>query len=229
VRELDRKVLDEIERRKLAPRPPLYFLAKRSVFWTFAALSVVLGAVSIAVIIYRVSDQLVTGGRGFDEMPFDDIAELLPGVWAASFVLFMASAVLAISHTKRGYRHRRLNVVGVAAAASILLGLFLYVLDVGPIAHSFLASRFPAYRDFTYIPYDEWQRPDQGFLGGEVLAEDTGQSLRIRDFDGREWDIDISTAEIAVADPLIEEGDIAIRGERTGPSTFKAEFIDAFD
>jgi hypothetical protein len=228
VTELDKKILDAIEARGLVPRPAIYFLAKRSVFWALAGLSVVLGAISAAVIIYRISDYVGTGGRGFDEMPFDDVAELLPGVWLVTFLLFVASAVLAISRTRRGYRYRRLNVIGATAAASIALGALLFVLDVGPVANRLLMN-FDAYRDFTYIPYAEWSRPDQGFLGGAVLDVEDGTGLRLRAFDGREWQVDISAARVGFSESLIEEGDVAIRGVRTGASTFKADFIDEFD
>lgn len=226
--ELDKRILETIERRGLTPRPPIYFLAKRSVFWALAALSVVLGAISAAVIIYRLSDHLRAGGRGFDEMPFDDVAEVLPGVWIICFLLFVASAVLAISRTRRGYRYGRLNVIGATAAASIVVGALLYASDLGPLTNRLLMN-IEAYRDYTYIPYAEWSRPDQGFLGGEVLDVDAGKSLRLRAFDGRGWVVDISSAEIAFSDPLIDEGDIAIRGARTGESAFRAEFIDEFD
>jgi hypothetical protein len=228
VTELDKKILDAIEARGLVPRSAIYFLAKRSVFWALAGLSIVLGAVSAAVIIYRISDTVRTGGRGFDEMPFDDVAEVLPGLWVVTFLLFVASAVLAISRTRRGYRYRRLNVIGAIAAASIALGALLFVLDAGPLANRLLMN-FEAYRDFTYIPYAEWSRPDQGFLGGAVLDVEDDASLRLRAFDGREWEVDISAAKVGFSESLVEEGDVAIRGVRTGAATFKADFIDEFD
>jgi hypothetical protein len=161
-------------------------------------------------------------------MPFDDIAEVLPGIWLVSFVLFTASAVFAVARTKRGYRHRRRNVVAAVIGASVALGGVLFLLGVGPRLHEFLAAQFPGYREFTTIPYDEWSRPDDGFLGGQALSEQPGR-LRLRAFDGKEWDVDISSAEILVSEPLVEEGDVAIRGNRTGESTFKADSVDAFD
>ena len=228
--ELDRKVVEEIERRRLAPRPAVYFLARRSVFWTLAALSVALGAVSVAVIIYRVNDVFSTGGRGFDEMPFDDIAEVLPGVWVASFVLFIASAVLAVSRTRRGYRHRRLerhrrnhgrqrfsSASPSTRSAPVL----------PPMASWRRASRPTGSSPISPTP--SGAGPTRDTSAAKCWPKSRARRVRIRDFDGREWEIDISAAEIALTDPLIEEGDIAIRGERTGPATFKAEFIDAFD
>lgn len=227
--DLSRKILQEIERRRLTPRPYAYFLARRSVFWTLAGVSILLGGVSVALAIFAMTDFAETGGRNFDDMPFDDIAEGLPAVWLACFLAFIVSAFLGLSNTKRGYRYRPSRVIALAALASIGLGLVLHGLDAGRLAHRFLAERLPAYREFTYVPYAEWSRPDQGFLGGEVLSVEDALSLRLKDFGGREWDVDISSATVAFGGSLMEEGDIAVRGQRTGPSSFKAKSIDAFD
>jgi hypothetical protein len=229
VTELEQRVLGAISQRRLKPRPYAYFLAKRSVFWTLAALSLVLGGVCVALLIFVAVDYLATGGRGFDEMPFDDVAEFLPAIWFACFLLFVASATLSLARTKRGYRYRPRRIAIGAAAASIGLGLLLYGTDTGGHLNRFLKARFPAYAEYTYIPYAEWSRPDEGYLGGEVLSAEEGRSLRLRAFDGREWMVDISAAEIGFAEPLVDEGDVAIRGERTGPLTFKAKRIDEFD
>lgn len=226
---LDKSVLEAIEKRGLSPRPAVYFLARRSIFWTLACMSIVLGAISVAVAIFAVTDFVNTGGRNFDEMPFDDLAKSLPLVWLGVFGLLIVSAVLAFSNTRRGYRYHPLSVIAVAMAISVALGLVLHVFDAGRTVHTFLSAQIPAYREFTRIPYDEWSRPDQGYLGGEVLSEVPGKSLRLKDFEGRNWEVDTSAAASAVSGSLVEEGDIAIRGTRTGPSTFKADSIGEFD
>lgn len=226
--ELDKEVLAKIEKLGLKPRPYVYFLAKRSVFWALAALSALLGGVSVAVAIFAATDLAATGGRGFDEMPFDDIATSLPALWLACFALFAASAWFSLSRTRRGYRYRPLSILVIAVAASLGLGIALHGLDAGRLTHNFIARHFPAYERYTYIPYEEWSRPDRGYLGGEVLSVD-GNSLRLKAFDGLEWAVDISMAVNSVDEPLIEEGDIAIRGEITGPHDFKAHTIAPFD
>jgi len=228
--DLGKKVLDAIASRGLEPKPYARFLARRSMFWALAVLSVLLGGISVAVALFVIEDFMSTGGRGFDEMPFDDIAQSLPVVWLVIFLLFMASAWFGFAHTRRGYRHRPAAIVVLAMLISIALGLVFHFLEAGKAVHELLSAQFPAYREFTYVPYDEWRRPDEGYLGGEALAVDEEtKTLRLKDFDGREWTVDISTAVITVEDPLVEEGDVAITGERTGPLSFKATRIDEFD
>ncbi len=225
---LDREVLARIERLGLKPRPPLYFLARRSVFWILALVSGGLGATSVALAIFAVRDRALTGGRGFDEMPFDDIATSLPALWIACLALFILSATLSVTRTRRGYRYPPLGIVAVALAASVTLGLALETFDVGARIHRFLEASIPAYRQYAYIPYAEWSKPAQGYLGGTVLSVD-GSILQLRDFNGGQWRIDISTADNGIDEDLVQEGDVAITGAVTGPREFKAKSIAEFD
>lgn len=226
---LSKDVILEIEKRGLIPRPLFYFMAKRSVFWLTAILSILLGSISVALGVFAVTDQLHSGGRGFDEMPFDDVATALPMAALLLILLFSFSAYASLSRTRGGYRYKPWRVVALAAATSIGLGLLLHGLNVGGAVHGFLAKQIPAYKAYTTIPYDDWMKPEQGRLGGAVLSTDGDKSLRLRDFDGHDWIVDTSAATSSLDKPPFEEGDIAIRGKQTGPFTFRAEFIDPFD
>ena len=228
MRKLDEDVLARIEELGLKPRPYIVFLAHNIVFWGLAGLSVVLGAISFAVVIFAALDFLQTGGRGLDEMPFDDFAIAMPVVWGVCTLVSAVSAWLSVSRTKRGYRYRPSMVVALAIAGSLALGTGLYGLDAGRGVHGFLAAYIPAYERYTTIPYAEWSQPDLGYLGGEAVSVE-GQVLRLKAFDGSEWLVDMAGARISTDGTPLEEGDVAIRGTRTGPDSFKATSIAPFD
>jgi hypothetical protein len=225
---LDEDVLARIEKLGLKPRPYLAVLGHRVAFWCLAGLSILLGAISSAVLIFAAFDQARTGGERFDKMPFDDVAIMLPMIWAASSILFAVSAWFGVSRTKRGYRYRPSMVIALAMVISLAMGGALYGLDVGRQVHELLAEHIPAYRTYTTIPYTEWSRPDQGYLGGAVLSMQ-GQTLRLKAFDGVEWLVDTAGAEISTDGTPFEEGDVAIRGTRTGAASFKAVSVAPFD
>ena len=225
---LDEEVLARIERLGLKPQSYIAVLGHRAAFWCLAGLSILLGAISFAVLIFAAFDVARTGGQDFDQMPFDDVAIALPAIWGACSIVFAVSAWFGVSRTKRGYRYRPPLVMALAMIVSLALGGALYGLDVGRRVHEFLAEHIPAYEAYTAIPYAEWSRPDEGYLGGEVLSMQ-GQSLRLRSFDGVEWLVDTAGAEITTDGTPFEEGDVAIRGTRTGLKSFKAISVAPFD
>jgi hypothetical protein len=226
--DLERRVLQEIDRRGLTPRPYAYFLAKHSVFWTLAGLSILFGAVAVAVAIYGVWDLIATGGKNFDEMPFDDVFETLPFVWIAVLALFVVSAYFSLRQTPRNYRYRTAQVVAAVVAAAVVLGGLLAVFEVGKLTHQWLLKSSPFYERLVFSREDIWREPDKGYLGGRIVAI-SGTSLALTDFFGKDWTVDIAGAEIDLEEPLEDEEEFAIRGVRTGPSSFRATRIEEWD
>jgi hypothetical protein len=227
--ELEKKVLEAIEKQNLTPKPYAYFLARRSVFWALAALSILLGAVSVAMGIFAIQDMMQEGGRQFNDMPFDDILQSLPVIWLVCFILFCFSAYYGLRRTRRGYRYRPLSVMALIILASLGLGWLLHVAQAGQFINNALSVHFASYANYTHVPYAEWSRPDDGYLGGEVQSVEAGKSLVLKDFSGDEWAVDISTAINDVKNQGLVGEDIAIRGERTGRSSFKAKTLEDFD
>lgn len=227
--DLEKRVLEKIERLALRPRPPGYFLARRSMFWSLAITAILFGGICASVAIFIVADFFRTGGRGFDEMPFDELAIGLPFIWFFLLALFVASAFFTISKTGRAYRFGPFRLAGLAAGLSLGLGVLFYVSDIGKNIHAFLSAHIPAYQQMTHIPYAEWQRPDEGYLGGEALSVDDEMQMQLRGFDGKRWTVDISKADLLLDKSPVEEGDVAMHGHRTGPASFMATSIAPFD
>lgn len=227
--ELEKRVLEAIQRQNLVPRPYYLFLAKRSVFWSLAALSIVLGALSVAVLLFAISDYYATGGRDFDNMPLDDLLVSIPFFWLLSMPLFVASAYYGVRRTRRGYRLRPIQIVALCLAASLGLGTLFHFAEAGRLVNDYLAAHIAAYREQTYVPFDEWSRPDQGYLGGNADKLLDKNTLQLTDFQRKIWTVDISRATITLDGAIEDEGDVAIRGVRTGPASFRAEKIEAFD
>ena len=143
--------------------------------------------------------------------------------------LFMASAYYGVRHTRRGYRFRPAAIIALCVSASAGLGVLLHFFEAGRLVNDFLAANIAAYREQTDVPFDKWSQPDSGFLGGTVESVDGTKNLRLKDFHDKQWLVDISGAVITLDNAIADEGDIAIRGIRTGPSDFRAETIEEFD
>lgn len=227
--DLDKKVLESIAQRGLKPRPVAFFLAKRWVFWTLAAVSLVLGAISVAALIFAVTDFRATGGRGFDEMPLDDVFEVLPYVWLACLGLFAASTYYGVRQTRRGYRFSGSHIIGATLLANVALGYGLHLAGAGQAAHEFLKSHLPAYAALTTPGEQGWGTPDQGYLAGRVVHFDGRHTLTIQAFDGHEWTVETDGAKVTLDEPFGSREDVAIRGEKTGLAAFRARSIRDWD
>ncbi len=227
--DLGQKVLEQIESRGLVPRPYAYFLAKRWLFWTLAAASIILGAVSVAVLIYAGTDYFATGGRGFDDMPLDDVFEYLPFVWICTLAFFVASSYYTLRQTPRGYRFNTLSLLSVALTLSILLGCLLHMANAGRRTHEFLVRHFPVYEVLTRSADKALADPDKGWLAGTALRFDGKSILTIKDFNGATWTVDVTDAKVTLDEPLGSQEDVSIKGHRTGPATFKAKTIEDWD
>jgi hypothetical protein len=227
--ELEKRVLETIAARKLAPRPAYVFLAKRSVSWALAIGAIFMGAVSFALLLFVLTDYFATGMRNVDNMPLDEFLAVVPLLWFVFLVLFLLGASYSLKHTARGYRFTLGRLLAVSLAASVILGAMLHVSGAGSWLHTALARQLPFYQRLTHVPFEEWSKPDAGRLGGTVMAVDEGLILTLLDFKGVTWTVDISAAEIRLDNTLLEEGDIAITGTRSGPAAFKAATIVEFD
>lgn len=227
--ELEQKVLDSIEQQELQPKPAYVFFARRSVFWLLAILSIALGGISFAVLLYGFIGLWRGGWQSLDDVPLGEVLFSIPVVWLATMPLFIASAYFGFRHTRRGYRLKPSTTIAFSLAASLLLGTLLQWFDVGFRTHQLLERNVPFYQHLAHIPYGEWSRPDEGFLGGHAENMTDHKTLTLTDFQKKIWTIDISGATINLDNSIVDEGDVAIRGVRTGPTTFKAETVEAFD
>lgn len=221
--------MEQIEARGLAPRPYAYYLAKHSVFWTLASLSVFFGAISVAVMIYAGTDYFITGGRNFDDMPLDDVFQVLPWIWFATFAFFAASAYYTLRQTPRGYRFNALSLACATLALSIALGDLLHLAGAGQRTHEFLSGRFPSYERLTRVTDKNLANPDKGWLAGTAMSFDGKSTLTIKDFNDETWTVDVGGAKVTLDEPLGSKEDVSINGVRTGPKTFRAQSIKDWD
>ena len=227
--DFERKILETIQAQRLVPKPAYQFLAKRSVFWALALVSVVFGGLNLAFLMFVISDYFATGWRILDNIHYNEALLLLPVLWLLLAGLLAASATFGLRHTRRGFRYKTSHLALVVLGASLLIGFVLHGSDAGNSAHNFLLARFETYRAATQVPFEEWSRPDQGKLGGTVVGDFGNGFIRLTDFRNNSWLVDISNATIKLDSPIAEEGDVAIEGERTGTDTFRARMITEFD
>lgn len=227
--DLERKVLEAIAQRNLTPRPFYIFLAKSWVFMSLAIISIGFGAISVAVLLFAVSDYYASGWRVLDNLPLDEVILSIPAFWIVSLPVFVFSTYVSLRNTKRGYRYKTGHIVVWSFCASVTLGAALHLFDAGQRVNDYLITHVAWYRAEADVPFAVWSRPEVGFLGGTASQLLSDQTLRLIDFNMNVWMVDLSEARINLDQPILSEGDVAIRGHVTGPMQFHADLVSSFD
>jgi hypothetical protein len=153
--ELERKIMRIIERRRLAPRPRILFQLKESLFWTWGALSLLLGGASISVLIYTLTGH-ATLALGSASEPFDDSFVHVVIIWLAVAAFFVTSFAVSVGRTRHGYRVPARARFSYVICAGSGLGCILHLVEAGWHIHEITEAHIPAYHHFTEAPDQSW-------------------------------------------------------------------------
>lgn len=213
------KVLDRIEEERVVPRPKWQFTMKNRLFWVFGILSIVLGSLLAAALVFS----FVNAGWEYREITHHDlfgfIVQVLPTIWVMALLGALLLAYENFRHTSRGYRVSLLLITGLSLLVVIFGGSLFYLSGAGRLVEEEVGGRIPTYRPVMMRQKMIWSRPEQGLLAGEVMEFDQEQSLlRLRGFDGNVYLM--STLDLAddSLDVLIERKPVRVIGVFAKPS-----------
>lgn len=224
-KKLSESIVQTLDERNLNPRPRWHFLLKRSVFWSVAGISILLGGVAVAAIIFVFLDHDTGAAHYLNQDLAEDILLTIPYLWLITFALLIALTRMSIRYTKGGYRYGILQVAGIAFVASFILGIIMNKFDVGDKVDEYLNESIPYYDSLVYTSKDQWSQPEKGLLGGTVNSIVDQNNIVLNDSKHRQWKIDLSSTYDGDM-PTIKQGDVVkIVGKDMGNNIFKAEEV----
>ena len=148
MRDPSEEIMTELASRDVRPRPRWHFLIRRSVFWSLAIASVLIGATALSIAFYIFFDREGLPLGLLLESPLEEVLEGAPLLWLLIFSLFVLSAYLGIRHTKNGYRYETLKVAVLLLGVTAALGLALSAVDFGSAMHYYLFTDMTFYQAF---------------------------------------------------------------------------------
>lgn len=219
---LPEKIIEEIKKQGIEPRPRWQFLLKRSVLWSLAVFSTVLGGIAVAIIFFTFIDH--DGGVRvyLQGSAVEDILLAIPYFWLITLAVLTGVAKYAVRHTKFGYRYATTRIIVAVLIGSTVLGIALNVMDVAASMQDFLVETVPAYDVLMYTSKDAWSRPEKGALGGTITNTGNLKYFELTDFQKKTWRIDKSELQDHI-DISIKQGMVVkIIGTKKDDSTFLA-------
>jgi hypothetical protein len=220
---LIQKILEKIKNEKIQPRPKWEFLLKTYAFWGSFFLSLFLGSLAVAIIIFRsrMTDWNLHSHSGDNFGIF--IIKALPFLWIIALLSFIAIAYYNIRHTKTGYRYNFTILVVISVAVSVILGAGLDAFSLSEKIENNLSAKIPAYGDYSYGHMASlWSRPEEGLLAGEIIKVNSPVSFELADFKNKIWLITSDRRELCESSHFLEGKLIKLIGEQTGEHDFIA-------
>ncbi|MHB8842308.1 MAG: hypothetical protein ACYC56_11095 [Candidatus Aquicultor sp.] len=198
---LPEKVIEEIKKQGIEPRPRWQFLLKRWVLWSLAIFSTILGGIAIAIIIFTFIDHEASVRVYLKQSAVEDILSAIPYFWFATLVILTGVTKYAVRNTKFGYRYAMARIVAAVLIGSIFFGITFNTIGVGESVQDFLVETVPSYDVLTYTSKDAWSQPEKGLLGGTVTTIISSEEFELVDFHKKSWRV--NTSEIQGNDDLI--------------------------
>jgi len=191
MKELQRKIIDQIKEKEIQPIPKPFFVFKNLTVWVLAIVSIILGATSSSLLAYNIANQDWNIYTHLGESFWGFLVSALPYLWIVSLIAFLSFAIFNIEKSKKGYRYSPFLILFLSIGITIILGAVGYFAGIGAKTDNFLGEKFSSYQTVETQKIQTWSQPDKGLVGGTIksVRED---ELTLSDFTGKEWTINIS-------------------------------------
>lgn len=188
-------VLKRIDEEKVCPRSRLFFHSRECFVWFFWFVSVLIGALAIAVTEFVVGHHQYALYELTHSSYITFLVDIIPYVWIVAFAVMTIVAVYNLKHTKRGYRWPVWMILASSMVLSFFGGTLMNILGFG---HE-LDKQVGLHMSVMYTSQKDremgwWQSPAEGRLVG-VQVHTTMRptsTLIFEDIHKKRWVVEIS-------------------------------------
>jgi hypothetical protein len=194
MKDVSKHTLDAIKKQHISPRPRSFFFLKRSTVWGLFMLSIVLGALAGAVIIFQLSNAEWELYRHLRHSVIEFLLLVVPYFWVLFLGGLTALSFYYFRRTSGGYRYRTATVVLVNIVLSMLGGTVIHVSGFSERLEVMFQDTIPFYEGVESHKQKIWMAPERGLLAGKISAVMSNGRMVLRDLKGKEWQVDAAGA-----------------------------------
>lgn len=223
-------VLKKIECGEVCPRSRWFFRCREGVVWLLWGLSIMLGALAVAISIFAVSYQQFALYEATHDNFLTFIVAVLPYLWFLIFAAMITIGVLNLRHTKRGYRYSLWQIVLSSVVLSFAGGSLLHVLGLGYVIDHELGEQMNIYTSQEKLEQRMWQKPEEGRLIGRQTHGTLSATSTIifKDITGGGWQVDVTDLSPSEIDLLLQGESIKLIGVMTNEEVKSFHSCGAF-
>ncbi len=199
------------------PHSRWHFLYHEGFMWALWGLSVLVGALATAVILYVLKYRHFAPYFATHDSFFWFMADALPYIWLSLLFGMVLIAVYNIKCTSRGYRQSLPTILLSSLALSIGIGTVLQGLGFGFTIDRMLGTHMPMYMSQQKFDERLWQSPMEGrLIGRQVLSTVAPTSTIVfEDIDGNRWNFCVSELSERERELLASEQVVRMIGTTT--------------
>lgn len=208
-------LFEQIETEKVCPHPRIFFQGRECVVWSLWFLSIVIGALAIAVSLFVVTHFQYEIYEATHENFLTFIVDVLPYIWIIVFGLMVYVAVYNLQHTKHGYRYPLWMIFASSIVLSFAGGSALQFFGFGYSIDNVLGHQMPMYTSRDKLEQKLWQVPEDGRLVGKQVFSTLSPTSTIifEDSAGQRWRMDVSELQARDIELLASEKPMRLLGK----------------
>lgn len=216
--------IGKIKEKNIRPEPRWKYLAKKYSVWLSFFAVALFGAAVFSVAYFLVS-QLDWDLPAAHRFSFFYYLSLVPFLWLVPFAALALLAFFSLRKTENGYRYDFWKIAAAALGTILLFGLLATHAGFGGKMNGAMVHGFSGYGRLVATKESQWSQPEKGLLAGTInsVSED---SIDLRDFSGKDWQILINDKTVVRPMANLESGEmIKAIGQAEKSRTFKADEI----
>lgn len=150
--ELNKKIIEKIRGQHLAPKPKIFFVLKNVFFWSLFLLSILLGTISFATILYNFSgNQEILQNLFLKNNLSLETINFFPIFWIVILILFLLLSIKNYKKTERFYKYNINFIFLIVIILSFGIGSIMFSLGVGEKTEKLSQEYLPFYGRYQKI------------------------------------------------------------------------------
>ncbi|MDT8393240.1 MAG: hypothetical protein RQ761_05325 [Bacteroidales bacterium] len=218
------KFIEKIKEGKIKPRPRWRFTIPNVGMWILMFVSVIAGAVAFSIILFAIQQIDFDLIAHMSHSRFEWWLGLLPFLWIITLIIFIAFSVFGLRYTRKGYKYSLKSLIAINIGFSILTGSLFFIGGGAGWLEEVFAENIKIYESVQAKKMKMWSLPEEGYLAGYLLQINDSSAI-LKDFNEKEWLVDIRTAVISQAVDLEKDELVKLIGRKLSNKQFLAEEV----
>lgn len=215
------RIINKIKQEDIKPKARWKYTGRNALMWLVMLLSVIAGALAFSIILFAVQQIDFDLISHMSHSRFEWWLGLLPFIWIISLIIFTGISVFGLKYTRKGYKYSLKKLIYINITFSVLAGALFFVGGGAKWLENIFADNIRGYESVQAKKMKIWSVPEEGYLSGYITnVEDS--VLILKDFNDKQWTIDIGEARISIMVELINDELIKIIGNMDSENHFTA-------